>query len=162
MGTINATLVAQTAANELIGATLRAGKTIRLTVPTQSMFPLLAPGDEVTARPLRSGEPRPGDITLAWDGTYWIAHRVVEKQMTKKIICYLTKGDNCNEPDSLWSADQICAKIIAVEKNNRVVNLESKRATILGIAIAQFTRIQLRVARGRPRIQRIFAALIER
>lgn len=157
---MDATPAARSTANELIGSSLQAGKTVRLTVPTKSMLPTLAPGDQITARAFRGEEPRVGDIALGWNGSVWLAHRLIVRRLNGNSPVYMTQGDNCVEPDTLWSDGQICARIIMVERKGKVANLESRRRELTGSAIAWLLRIQSAVALERPWMQRVFKVAI--
>jgi len=156
MNAMNAASPAPSIVGDLVDATLRDGKTIRLSISTRSMFPTFAPGDHIIAR---RAEPRIGAIALLRSGSQRLAHRLIARQCVAGKIFWLTQGDNCADAEALWSSDAICAMIIAVEKNGRVANLESGRARVLGGGIALLSRMQSWVGRSHRGIQIILGTL---
>ena len=157
MNALDLSLPARSAAGDLVDAALRAGKTIRLAVSTQSMRPTLAPGDQVTARAV---EPRVGAIALIRSNSHWLTHRLVARRRVKDQIFWVTKGDNCTAPDDLWSTGQICAIIIAVERNGRRVDLQSRRAIAAGGCLAMISRLQAQAAAAPRGIQFVAGAIV--
>ncbi len=132
--------------DEIIGSSLESGATILFTIPTRSMLPTLAPGDRVLVRGIRAGEAHVGDILLIRSGLYWLAHRLTERRQINGNWSFVTQGDYGVEPDRIWSSEQICGKIIRVERTGLKFSLESSRARWFGIFIAYLLRRRLKIA----------------
>ncbi len=103
MNVLDARTIAN-AANELIDARLHMGSAVQFTIPTGSMFPTLAPGDQVIVRRMCAQDLRLGDIVLIQAGGVWLAHRLIGRRVTESNIFFVTKGDNCVQHDPLWHA----------------------------------------------------------
>lgn len=160
MDMLNAAPATRAVADELIDESLRAGKTIRLSIRTQSMRPTLVPGDRVTARRARADELRVGDIALVRVGEHWLAHRLTARQGATVPPGWLTQGDSSPVADDLWRPEQICAIITAVERNGRTANLESRRAYALGAFVAWLSRTRSRAASSHRVVRWLFGASV--
>jgi hypothetical protein len=147
-------------ANDLIAQKLQSGGTIRFTVSTRSMLPIISPGDSIIAQRCCAEHIRLGAIVLVRSGNIWLVHRLIARHIEAGRLHLVTKGDNCTAPDDLWSAEQICAIIIAVDRNGRITNLESERARRLGAAVAWSSRKQAQWAQSHPGIRFIAGAFM--
>ena len=131
-------------ASDLVDARLRAGNAIRFTVPTGSMYPTLAPGDQVIVRAARAADLRPGDIVVvkAGDGARaaWVAHRLIARRAASLV----TKGDNCAAADAPWTEAQLVGSVIAVrrQQSQRLTDFSSRRARSVGAFLAWLSRGQ--------------------
>lgn len=162
MNMMNAALTARAVADELIDESLRAGKTIRLSIRTQSMRPTLAPGDRVTARAARPDELRIGNIVLVRIEEHWLAHRLIGRGgAATGQAGWLTQGDSSPDADDLWRPEQICAIIIAVERDGRSADLDSRRAHALGAFIALVSRARLRASHSHRSIRWMLGASVQ-
>lgn len=147
MNALQRTPALAAATNEIVGSKLESGAMIQFTIPTRSMLPSLKPGDRVFARGIRPDEPRIGDILLLRSDRYFLAHRLIERRLVDRKLAFVTQGDYGTEPDGLWSAEQICGKIVTVQRDGREQSLESTRARWLGALIALLLRWRTRTAR---------------
>ncbi|MCI0476261.1 MAG: signal peptidase I, partial [Anaerolineales bacterium] len=89
------------AADELIDARLQTGDAVRFTIPTWSMYPALAPGDQVIVRRARVADLRVGDVVIVKGdaSAVWVAHRLIARHFVEGTWRLVTKGDNCATAD---------------------------------------------------------------
>ncbi len=137
-------------ADQLIDARLRRGDTTTFAVTTRSMSPTLQPGDRLTARGARAEEARLGDILLVKTQGAWLVHRLIERRVENGALLWVTKGDNCVEPDPAWRAAQVSGVVESVERGGRRLNLTSRRARLFNVWITTVSRAQWLAWRTRP------------
>ena len=149
------TWIADTA-DELIDARLRMGNVVRFTVPTRSMYPALAPGDQVIVRGISAAEVRVGDIVVMFAGqardgtaTTWLAHRLIERRAANGSACLVTKGDNGDVADAPWTEAQLVGSVVAVQRERAAspVDFTSRRARGVNALLARLSRGQWFVQR---------------
>ena len=138
--------IAQTA-ETLIEEHLRAGRQLRFTISTTSMWPSLSPGDEVLVRATGADSLRPGDIVLSRSGNAWRAHRLLARLASGSEMLLVTKGDNSPSRDEGWPAGQALGVVSAVRRGGREVNLETRQARWAGAALALISRYQSDISR---------------
>jgi hypothetical protein len=89
---------------------------VRLPTVGASMYPCLAPGDQVTVSGLRGREPSLGDILLvAQAGRLW-CHRLVRAETVDACRWYWTRGDAHGRPDEPVTAEQIVGIVRRIER----------------------------------------------
>lgn len=133
--------------NELVDAQLRAGKAMRLTIPSDSMRPFLAPGDRILVYQAILPELQIGDILLARVGDVLIVHRLIER----KDGMLITKGDYHPLADHAFAPSATLGVVGAVERaNGRTVSLVSRRARLCNRWISVLSRGQAGLLRGYP------------
>lgn len=142
MNVLDARTIAN-AANELVDARLHMGSAVQFTIPTESMFPTLAPGDQVIVRRMCAQDLRLGDMVLIQAGGMWLAHRLIGQRVVNGNTLFITKGDNCVQHDPPWQAAQLVGIVAAVQHNGREVSLVSRRARNVGAILARLSRAQL-------------------
>ena len=144
------TWIAETT-DELIGARLRMGNVVRFTVPTWSMYPALAPGDQVIVRGISAAELRLGDIVImsagqARNGTMatWLVHRLIERRAVNGSACLVTKGDNSCAADAPWTEAHLVGSVVAVQRERAAppVDFTSRRARGVNALLARCSRGQ--------------------
>lgn len=136
------------ATGELIDARLRNGDTVRFTIPTASMSPLLAPGDRVSVRRARSDELRVGDVVIVKreGSAAWLAHRLIARRRANGRAEFVTKGDHCAAADPVWTETQLCGIVIAVWRAaaRAPTDWRTRRARWIGALLACISRSQAR------------------
>jgi len=137
------------AASVLVKEQLDAGRAVRLTVPTASMWPTLSPGEAVLVRGAQPDELRLGDIVVGTWGQGWRAHRLMDRRCEAGQTIFITQGDNSSVVDEAWPASQLVGVVVAVQRGEREVNLQSAWARRIGAGLAFLLRGQ-RVAQGAP------------
>jgi signal peptidase I len=130
------------AASTLVQEHLEAGRTVRLTIPTASMWPTLSPGDAVLVRGAQPGEPRVGDIVVGKWGEGWRAHRLIDRRRNAGQTLLVTQGDNSAVADDAWPESQLVGVVVAIRHGQREVDLQSARARQAGAALAFLLRRQ--------------------
>ena len=137
---------------------------LRLTVASDSMQPLLRVGDGVVVQPIDPYALQPGDVIVVQRGGEWITHRLVAVDERG----WHTHGDNTCYGDEAASAAQIVGRVIAIERNAQTIDLRQPRWQAIDRRINRVQLVQLRVlaaarASGGTRshgIQHRLAALI--
>jgi Peptidase S24-like len=114
---------------------------LRLTVTTNSMRPLLRAGDRVVVQPIDPYALRPGDVIVVQRGGEWITHRLVAADAHG----WRTHGDNACYGDEAASAAQIVGRVIAIERNDQTIDLLQPRWRVIDRRINRVQRLQLRV-----------------
>ncbi len=148
----------QSAAREAWHAAEVSG-TLRLTVTSHSMQPLLRAGDGVVVQPIDPNTLQPGDVIVVQRGGEWITHRLVAVDERG----WHTHGDNTCYSDEAASAAQIVGRVIAIERNDRMIDLLQPRWRAIDRRINRVQHAQLRVlaaARAIGGTRRCLAALI--
>lgn len=105
-----------------------------------SMYPLLRPGSKV----IISTHVNPdriliGDIVViaTQQNSGIMAHRVIFiRNRRGKPVLFLTKGDMNRAFDKTISQDQILGEIVAIQKENRLINISKASWRIAGFLIA--------------------------
>jgi signal peptidase I len=138
------------AASELIDARLQTGDAVRFTIPTRSMYPALAPGDQVIVRRARAAELRVGDVLIvkSHTPTAWIAHRLIARRVVDGVPRWITKGDQCVTADPPWAESQVIGYVVAAHRQRATapVDWTSGRARAAGALLAIISRGQAFVA----------------
>jgi len=127
-------------ANEMVEARLRQGRSVQFTISTLSMSPILMPGDRVLVCGKNADELSIGDIVLARAGDAWLAHRLIARRVQNGRVFLVTQGDNAAQPDPFWSAAQVVGRVVAIQRDSRIIRLDSRRAVCLGLLRACFSR----------------------
>ncbi|MBI5034137.1 MAG: signal peptidase I [Chloroflexi bacterium] len=136
------------AARELVEQTLSAGKPVSFTVPTGSMLPFLAPGDQVIVQAVNASELKVGDL-IVWKAqttgefqSPWIVHRLIERRRVDGESILITQGDNAPFADKPVTEMQLCGVVASVQRRNskQVVQMLSGRARWFGVILAMMSR----------------------
>ena len=88
-----------------------ANGSLRLTVISDSMRPLLQTGDVAVVHSVDPGVLQPGDVVVIQRDGEWITHRLVAVDGHG----WHTHGDNTRYLDETASADQVVGRVIAIE-----------------------------------------------
>lgn len=130
------------AASALVEKRLQAGRTVRLTIPTASMWPMLSPGDAVLVRAAQPDQPRVGDIVVGKWGEGWRAHRLIDRRCNAGQTLLVTQGDNSGVADEAWPELQLVGVVVAIRHGQREIDVQSARARQAGAALAFLLRCQ--------------------
>jgi len=141
--------------NDLIGEHFIAGRTVRFTITTSSMMPLLAPGDVITVQLVAASALQVGDIVVRPVNRIWLAHRLIAYGETGETRWYETKGDNHYCADQLWQAAEREGVVIAAEYANTVIHLRSAWARRLNRGMALLSCAQARRAHAKRFLDRL-------
>jgi signal peptidase I len=129
-----------------------------LQVSGYSMYPLIAPGENVIVKHT-DADIRPGDIVAFKRGLRIVVHRVIRVCMVRGEFVLLCRGDNNLFLDARVTMSKILGKVLAIEKmNGASVNLGNGLWQRVGRLIV-FTFNQSRKLRRRwfqKRVAKIF------
>lgn len=115
------------------------GVPLRLTVTSDSMQPLLRPGDIVVVQPADPHALQPGEVIVVQRGGEWITHRLVAFDEHG----WQTHGDNTRYADRAASAGEIVGRVIAIERGDQTIDLQQPRRRAIDRRINRVQRIQL-------------------
>ncbi|MGA8013871.1 MAG: C25 family cysteine peptidase [Candidatus Acidiferrales bacterium] len=108
-------------------AALDDGLRVRFRADGRSMQPNVLDGDTVVVAPISAGKPRRGDIALTRGDRGFVLHRVLGwDQLTGALI---TRGDAGRENDA--PTGKLLGKVIAIERDGRVISLERPGTAVL-------------------------------
>ncbi|MBI4786898.1 MAG: signal peptidase I [Chloroflexi bacterium] len=133
--------------NHLVQTHLDAGRVMRLTITTASMWPTLAPGDRVTVRGIGAQDVKLGDVVVLNRQEVRLVHRVIACRNEHGTAVLITKGDNCVWADEPLPESQLLGLVVAIERGARAVNLQSARARWANRAVAHLSRSEWRAQR---------------
>ena len=98
------------------------GRELRLRVVSDSMAPLILPGDFITLEPVAGHQLRRGDLVILLRDEEWITHRLVARTQTG----WLTKGDNRRRLDAPVAEGQLIGLVKAIERQGRIRDMTSR------------------------------------
>lgn len=133
--------------NAAIRTHLRSGKSVLLTVSTNSMWPAISAGDRVRVRAVKAGAVRPGDILMRRIEETWIVHRLIRCVESGNRTFFVTKGDSALTEDQLWSATPWVDVVVAVERGRRSREFTLPRASWRTQPVVLVSRSRLLAAR---------------
>jgi hypothetical protein len=108
---------------DLAQGALPPGGTLRLTVVSDSMTPLLLPGDGVLVAQAAEAELRLGDLIVVRRAGELVTHRVVGRACGR----WLTKGDNLRTLDPPVVSSDLIGRVVAIERQSARTDLETGR-----------------------------------
>lgn len=120
---------------------MEAGHLVKLHLTGHSMHPFLKPGDKAIVEKINPEKLKIGDIVIINFDERHIAHRLIKKEFKNGVQYYITKGDSCEMPDPPIMAENILAKIIAVERNGVLHSYKTPTRTFinyLSVKLATF------------------------
>jgi hypothetical protein len=130
-------------ATAVVAARLRAGHSASLRVSGRSMYPFLAPGQEVLLEPRAAGALRPGELVAFARAGRVILHRVLSVcPDTGQII---EKGDNARQA-SVVETHEILGRATAVLAR-RPMDLTRSRYIRAGLWLARLSAVHGRLQR---------------
>jgi signal peptidase I len=121
--------------------TAKAVGSLRLTVTSDSMRPLLQPGDEAVVQPVDPEALQPGDVIVVERGGEWITHRLVAVDERG----WHTHGDNTRYADEAASAAEIVGRVSAIERGDQTIDLQQARWRAINRRINRVQRLQLQM-----------------
>jgi signal peptidase I len=121
-------------AAELAREGLATGSLIRLRVSSDSMAPLIEPGDMVLVRHVNPKDLRRGDLILVEQEGSFLIHRLVlssrrriEGLVAAEAHGLRTKGDNRSHADPPLTSWDVLGQVVSVEKEGRRIELGEGR-----------------------------------
>lgn len=110
---------------EAIREIILKGKELKMTVKTDSMLPLLNPGDKILLRKCRDDNLLCGDVIVYMIDYVSYVHRFIFKKKRDDRFFLITKPDKAFFFNTPIPLNQLIGRIIAVEKKRFNINLES-------------------------------------
>ncbi len=107
---------------DLARGALSPGETLRLVVVSDSMAPLLQPGDGVLVGPVMEDKLRRGDLVVVRRAGEPVTHRVVGRAGGR----WRTKGDNLRLLDPPFAPVDLLGRVAALERRQGKIDLESR------------------------------------
>lgn len=122
-------LASTKAIREIFIEQLKEGRTIQMNIKGNSMHPFIKRSDIVTVKPIKFEETRIGDI-IAYTRSVehdFTAHRLIRKRRDAQGREFLfTKGDASMHGDLPVYPGDVYGKAVIIERNAKVINLETK------------------------------------
>ncbi len=119
------------------------GTPLRFRVTSDSMAPLIAPGDEVIVAAVSPETLRPGDLVVAAaPGRPFVVHRLVALRREGDVLWLVTRGDRSGTPDPAWTAEAIVGQVVAVVRAGQTLDLRRGRGRAMALAQAALARLE--------------------
>jgi glycosyltransferase involved in cell wall biosynthesis/signal peptidase I len=109
----------------------RSGRQHRIPVIGCSMLPLMKEGDRVLIAHGHEGVRR-GEVVVFQKWDKLVIHRVIGIHQRQPVPTFLTKGDNAPGFDPPLGANEVIGRVLAIERDNRYLRLDTIRWKILG------------------------------
>jgi signal peptidase I len=123
----------------------------------QSMHPTILEGELVHITSFDVSESKLGDILIFKRGSDYFAHRLIKKlNNTENGVMLVTAGDAYKYPDPPIHIDSVIGKAISIERNGRIISLETPMHRLVGklrAFVARYRTIRV-LARKAGRIKR--------
>ncbi len=119
---------------------LRQGHGVRFYAKGWSMYPTIKDGEMITVEPVVPSQVKRGDILLHHNGRGVIAHRVVRIGRKRALFntqnsvlstFFILRGDASSTCDEPVEADQVLGKVVFVERDGCLIDLDSWKSMIL-------------------------------
>ena len=147
----------------LVKTRLYSGQTVRFHVHTNSMIPLIQPGDVLVVHKLGMEKPAPGTVVIVHTGRWWLAHRLLVWRSSKDYTTIITKGDNCVRVDPDQQSSSIYGSVETIIREGREINLMTFRSKLGGKVIAVLSLWQNNLYKPDPiLIKKIVSSLLRR
>jgi signal peptidase I len=116
----------------------QAGERHIIAIAGHSMLPLIQPGDRLLVLHGSEGVRR-GDVIVFWRAGRLIAHRVLSIFDSCPGLAVVTKGDNAPWRDQPLEASEIVGRVLAIERDDKRVDLDTPTWRVLSWLIAAST-----------------------
>lgn len=123
---------------------LSLGKTLRFQASGSSMQPLVRDGDVLLIKPVDPQDIRLGDIVLCQgEGERVVVHRVIRKRSKPEGLSFQIQGDQAAQPDGWIPAGSIYGRLVAIDREDQLIDMEKTKMRFLGWLAAQRSKWQL-------------------
>lgn len=134
---------------------------------TDSMAPLIHPGDQIMVSKVPAEQVRSGDIVLFSRNGELIVHRVLKIRLTNAGIRFVEKGDS-SRVCGLFSPDDVIGRVTMVKGKGKIFNLSSPLSRLTSRALSVWpywtcaivTRLRASSNRNVRRIGRVLLRLM--
>lgn len=117
---------------------------VRLTVISNSMWPVLRTGDVVSVQPIEPAVIRMGEIVVMRRGTDLITHRLIDSNGEY----WITRGDNAVFADAPMTRAACLGRVIAIEGAGPRIDLAQPRWVQLNQRLGRLNRAPWRIQRA--------------
>lgn len=117
---------------------------LRLTVISNSMWPLLRTGDKIRVQPTEPSAIRVDEVVVVRRGTDLITHRLIAVDGEQWLTC----GDNAVLIDAAVSPAACLGRVIAIEGGDQPIDLTQTRWAQLNHRLGQIGRVHWRINRA--------------
>jgi signal peptidase I len=131
---------------------LRAGYSVRFCAGGRSMFPTIHDGEMITVEPVAPADVKRNDIILyrfqnrLRQGV--MAHRVIGIERTAGALQFILRGDGMAQCDAPIAETDILGRVIAVERDGRLIPLATRRAKLTRKARVAAATLKKKLARA--------------
>jgi signal peptidase I len=115
---------------DVVTDVLRRGYSIRFRAGGSSMWPTIRSGEAITVEPTKATAIKLKDIIFYRTGRGVIGHRVVKIANRNGELVLLARGDADLGAGEPVAAEQILAKVVAVERDGRYIDLASRKEKV--------------------------------
>lgn len=117
--------------NELCTDLLNQGQAVRFAASGTSMRPTIRNGEIITVEPAEPESVKRGDIVFCAHGKGFVAHRLVRYHLVEGCPPqFVLRGDATCRHEEMCDAPQILGRVIAVERGNRRLALNTTAARL--------------------------------
>jgi signal peptidase I len=113
--------------HQLVREKMLAGQPFRYHVVSDSMSPVFRTGDRILVVPGPVAAFRAGDIVLVFHRDGAVTHRLMSAPDTRGSMCLVTKGDRALAADQPWPLENVCGRVVAVDRGARSLVLQGSR-----------------------------------
>jgi signal peptidase I len=125
--------------SQLARQILSEGHALRFRIVGVSMWPLIRDGDLVEIQPAAPDSYRKGDILLyEQQRGVLLVHRVIAVKREDDQMSLLMQGDALRSADGLAALSQVLGRVALVDRNGRLIHLDSPFQRLLGRLLAVF------------------------
>ena len=125
--------------SQLARQILSEGHALRFRTVGVSMWPLIRDGDLVEIQPAAPDSYRKGDILLyEQQRGVLLVHRVIAVRWEDDQMSLLMQGDALRSADGLAALSQVLGRVALVDRNGRLIHLDSPFQRLLGRLLAVF------------------------
>jgi signal peptidase I len=145
----------QNIVSDLIREEMAQGTAFRFRVISGSMSPLIASGDEILVERASADKLRRGDIVLYTAGGAFHTHRLLARRRRGGATLLVTKGDTSLNPDQPWREEQLLGKVVAIRRENRMVDLGNGKWRVTNCLLGILAASQVAAFRAAQRVKMV-------
>lgn len=117
---------------------LKEGGSIRFQAHGRSMHPFIRDEDFLIVKPTKISDIRVGDVVLFQVSMSRLSvHRVVKINSSSDEIMLMVRGDLSTVPDQAVSSETYLGRVISIERDGKVISLDSSSIKLLSFLIAK-------------------------
>ena len=130
---------------------------LRIRMHGFSMYPFLKAGDVGIVDKCLADQLRIGDIVVFKSQQKLIAHRLIAIKDENKQTLYVAKGDKNKFVDATFPAEALFGKIISIERNGKLIEIDSKSMKLKSLLVLKFPKQVIRFHNSNLRIKNLFS-----